>query len=466
VTVHGHGTWTYSNNSGGSLRGGWTETFSFSWVTRKYLWGFDVNGTYTDPSVWFWVPTPLSLGETVPILDSNYTVSSLSSTFWEGFPPVPKLGARMDSSGSHLRVDDYGQFQATWTDSYWFNPSTGFLIGEVYTEHDDNSLGDGFDWKEVASVVASSYPIATDYVSLVLVYVVPPVLVVGAVGSVVWYHRGPRHTTSAARPAGRVTVRRVRRPARYLALPNRSSSTYAPLLPVLVRRARQRRNPVWVATTADGLVGAMVRDRRARVATLYTRDPAVAQLFRSMHHARNFFAEVAPPAWKPKASPADTFQLLERTAGPLPPIDLGLIRPMEAFDLPRVKVIAEEVYAIPEPTWLEQCFQDGDLGFVVGVNPNEPDGFAFATVAGDVALLHSLTVSARARGRGFGLALTAARLSSLQSLGVTRVLTEVSTHNPASLAIARRFGFRPVGQAVYYSRQPRRSPQLDRGPAQ
>src|SRR5579871_5946669 len=95
VTVSGHGTWTYSNNNGGSSSGGWTDTFAFSSATRKYLWGFDVNGTYYDPSVWFWVPPSEKIGSVVQILDANYTVSSRSSDVWIGTPPFPRVGVEM-----------------------------------------------------------------------------------------------------------------------------------------------------------------------------------------------------------------------------------------------------------------------------------------------------------------------------------------------------------------------------------
>lgn len=464
VTMFGHGTWTYSNSSGGGLNGGWTETFSFSSATRLYLWGFDVNGSYSDPSVWFWIPPSQAVGDQVRILDANYSVLSLGADVWYGTPPVPHTGIHVDASGNDVRSDDYGTFNAHWVDDYWFDPTTGLLIAEFYTEHDSNSLGDGFEWQEQATVTGSSYPIPIDWVVVVGLYGGLPAVVVGAVGTSVWYRRGPRGVR-LQNPYGetRVRVRRVGRPARYASLPVASSSQYAEFLPLLVRRASLRRNPVWVATDSGHLVGAMVRDREAKVATLYTRDPKLARLFRSMHRAPSFFAEIPPAGWRPAAEVAETFQLLELRPVPFSREDTSAVRPMYPADLEDVLRLAQDVYWIPEPRWMQQALDDGDLGFTA-LSDEAFAGFAFATVEGAAAILHSLTVAPGSRGLGIGRALTVARLNALAALGVERALVEISVHNPASLALARSLGFRPVGEVTYYARKVRKARPVERPP--
>lgn len=465
VTVFGHGTWTYSNNSGGSSSGGWTETFSFSDTTRKYLWGFDVNGTYTDPSVWFWIPAPVQVGEELPILDANYTVTSLRSDVWQGTVPVPDVGIELQASGAYTRDDDYGIFSASWDDSYWFDPSTGLLVGEVYTEQDSNAAGDSFRWREIAAVTSSSYPIAVDWAVLLGVYAGIPALVVVALVSVRWYHRGPRHVMVPGSPGPvRATLRRVRDPRPYLQLDRSATGAYAAVLPTVLARSARRRNPIWVASDGRRLLGAMVRDREAKVATLFTNDPGVAAKFRSMHRAPNFFTEVPEDRWKPKASLVESFALLRLSPIAPPREDTSDVRPMELGDMPAVLALAKHVYRIPEPLWLRQAFEEGDLAFVA-IADLHVVGFAFATVGDDVALLHTLTVDPAYRGRGFGRALMAARLSALRSLGVPAAIVEISEHNPASLAVARRFAFVPVGRTLYYARKVRKARPVDRRPS-
>lgn len=464
VTVHGHGTWTYANNSGGNLAGGWTETFSFSSVSRYYLWGFDVNGTYTNPSVWFWIPTPATVGSTVRILDSNYSVKSTNSDVWYGVPPAPRAGIQLEAFGSYLRNDDYGSFNASWQDHYWFDPATGLVIAELYTEHDSNSLGDGFEWQEQAFVTASSYTIPLDWLEVLALYGGVPAAVLGTLVSIRWYHRGPRHLAARGLAgASRITVRRVRKPAKYGSLPVASTSRYADFLPRLIRRASLRRNPVWIASDGTHIVGAMVRDREAKVATIYTQDTALAQLFRSMHRARDFFAELPPGVWGPRVAVAETFAVFERSPPGMASDDTTMIRPMQQADLPWVLETAAEVYRVPEPRWLRLAHEDGDLGFIA-LNASGPAGFAFATVADASAILHSLTVISSARGKGLGRALTAARINTLSALGVERVIVEIAVHNPASLALAQRMGFRRTGEVTYYSRNVRRSRSLERRP--
>ena len=470
VTVLGNGNWAYSDSMGHSSQGGWTETFSFSDVTREYLHGFDVNGTfagqpYRSPTVWFWVPTPLSTGQTLQILDENYSVKSLSATVWLGSIPLPRLGMELESSGSFLRNDNYGLFSATWDDQYFYDAQTGLIIAEIYTEHDADSAGDGFQWRELASVTSSSYPIPYDWVSLLGVYVGIPGAAVVVLGTDLWYHRGPRRATVRGKGGeeARATVRRIRRPGPSLGLAVDSTSPYGPFLPLIIRRARQRKAPVWVATNSGRLLGAMVKEKEAKVTTIFTQDAGLARLLRSMSGARNFFAEVPSADLRVKAGPIDSFQVL--ALSPVVPVQLDTseVRALQPEHMDAVVRLAEAVYGLKEPKWLRQAFEDGDLGFSAW-SQGDLVGFAFATVSGDQALLHTLTVDPRARGRGLGKALMAARLNALVSLGVQKVIVEVSVHNPPMLSIARQFGFQPVGETTYYARRPKKAIPADRRP--
>src|SRR5207244_11199666 len=98
-------------------------------------------------------------------------------------------------------------------------------------------------------------------------------------------------------------------------------------------------------------------------------------------------------------------------------------------------------------------FGGGDLGFVAMPGPTVAR-FGFASVVGPVARLHTLTVLAAERARGLGTELTNARLATLAALGVQRVIVEISKQNVASLRIATRAGFAPIGETIYYSPNP------------
>jgi ribosomal protein S18 acetylase RimI-like enzyme len=391
-------------------------------------------------------------------------VQTQRSDVWAGFPPLPIQGVELQTTGSFLRDDSYGNFNANWVDTYWFEPKSGFVLAETYIEQDSNAAGNGFRWRELATVTSASYGVPYDWYALLAVYAGLPVAVAGTMVSIRWYHRGPRHVrTSGSAGGAAVTVRRVRNVAKYLALPGGTDSPYGPFLSLIVRRGRQRKCPVWVATDGTHLVGAMVRDREAKVSTLFTPDPAVAKLFRSMNRSRAFFSEVPADAWAPKGQPVDRFAMLQLTPIPSQRTDDPSIRPMRAEDVPAVLELAKSVYTIPEPKWLRQAFDDGDLAFGAWDGGNLV-GFAFATVAGDDALLHTLTVHTRYRGEGYGKALMAARLNALAALGVPRALVEISVRNAGSMSVARSFGFRKVGETTYYSRKPKRALPVDRRP--
>jgi RimJ/RimL family protein N-acetyltransferase len=79
-------------------------------------------------------------------------------------------------------------------------------------------------------------------------------------------------------------------------------------------------------------------------------------------------------------------------------------------------------------------------------------------VVGSVARLHTLTVVESDRARGLGTELTHARLAALATLGVDRVIVEISKQNVASLRIATQAGFAPIGETIYYSRKPEAAP--------
>lgn len=149
----------------------------------------------------------------------------------------------------------------------------------------------------------------------------------------------------------------------------------------------------------------------------------------------------------------DAFDVLRLKGPRVQAFDAGRIRAMAKTDLTTVTRIAQEVYKGKAKKWIHHSFKGGDVGFVA-VEGGRVVGFAFATVAGRTARLHTLTVEPHHRSRGLGSELMAARLNTLAALGVEEVLVEISRFNLPSMSIARKAGFVKVGESAYISRNP------------
>ena len=60
-------------------------------------------------------------------------------------------------TSSYDRNDEYGQFTAAYTWKAYFDPTTGYIIGYQYVEHDTSPSGDGFTWTDNLYVTSTSY---------------------------------------------------------------------------------------------------------------------------------------------------------------------------------------------------------------------------------------------------------------------------------------------------------------------
>jgi ribosomal protein S18 acetylase RimI-like enzyme len=183
----------------------------------------------------------------------------------------------------------------------------------------------------------------------------------------------------------------------------------------------------------------------------------VARVLLKRVRMTDFFADANIPGRMVGAQEVDRFTVLQLQNPQSTDYDTAVVRPMTADDLGPVTMIAQDVYRSRAQRFIESSFKAGDLGFVA-VSGGRVVGFGFAMVVGTVARLHTLTVAAPFRAQGIGTELTKARLSTLAALGVDRVIVEISRQNTASLQIARKMGFAPVGDTVYYSRNPPAAP--------
>ncbi|HYM39841.1 MAG TPA: GNAT family N-acetyltransferase [Thermoplasmata archaeon] len=456
VSVTGTGSWSYSNSLGSSSSGSDVYHPVFPLGTRKYLSGNDV--VVSDPAnatVWFWIPVPTAVGHVIQVLDEPLTVQSLSATYWIG--AVPHATILLQGTGSYNRDDVYGRFFATYTDKYYYDANTGFVVGEQYTEQDSDGFN-GFVNSTTLTVTSSSYPVPLDLPTTALVYAGIPAAIIIAVVGVIRVRRGPsRLRIGSGNQATYVRIRKAKRPADATGLTPDGSPFFGPFLPVFAERSIAEGDPVVLALDERKIVGLALLDRESGMGSLFATEDRVARVLMKRVKMRDFFAEATIPGRVLGAKEVDRFTILQ-LKGPQPlEYDTSVVRPMTAEDLGFVTFIAQEVYQSRAARFIQSSFQAGDLGFVALSN-GAVVGFGFAMVVGSVARLHTLTVKATERSRGLGTELTKARLSTLAALGVDRVIVEISRQNTASLQIARQVGFVPVGDSVYYSKNPPAAP--------
>ena len=150
----------YQNSTPASFQGTSSGPFTFSAQTFLYVDGTDNQTGYTNPYVWFFMDDSLALGSTFYALNTEMTVMNTSYNFdlntgAGGY--VKTIFA--EGTGSYLRNDSYGKFDATYTWKMYFDPATGYIVGYYYAEQDSDGAGNGFSWTDSLGVTQTSYPL-------------------------------------------------------------------------------------------------------------------------------------------------------------------------------------------------------------------------------------------------------------------------------------------------------------------
>ncbi|MCI4326197.1 MAG: zinc ribbon domain-containing protein [Thermoplasmata archaeon] len=165
VLPNGTDNATYSTNfsyrnsgdmsTSGSAGAGW---FWFSPTTYDYVYGTDNQTGLNGSGVWFLENTALPRGSTFSSEDNALSVVSTNTSYplWtQGGKWVKTILA--EGNGSFQRNDDYGVFTATYTWKEYYDPTTGFIVGYLYTESDSDGSGDGFTFTDALGVTSTSY---------------------------------------------------------------------------------------------------------------------------------------------------------------------------------------------------------------------------------------------------------------------------------------------------------------------
>ncbi len=150
-------TEAFSDNQGDFQNISSSGAFTFSAQTDRYVNGTDNQTGYTDPYVWFYMNNSLPVGSTFYLLNSEFTVESLNTSF---ATPLTSTGYGETiyalGTGSYQRNDAYGVFTASYTWKEYFDPATGYVAGYVYTEQDSDGPN-GFTYTDTLTVTSASY---------------------------------------------------------------------------------------------------------------------------------------------------------------------------------------------------------------------------------------------------------------------------------------------------------------------
>src|SRR2546422_705849 len=249
-------------------------------------------------------------GQTLRILDDVFTVISTDATVWNGI--IPHRTVQLQASGTYTRNDAYGNFAATYTDRYYFDPDSGFVVAESYEERDTNPSAT-FRFRAEVFVTASSYAVPLDLIPLALVDVGVPAAAVLAVAAMIRVRRGPSRLRIGAKdfPTA-VPIPKAKSPADLVGLTSDGSPFFGPFLALLAERSVAERDPVVLALADRQLVGLALFDQESAMGSLFASDDAVARVLMKRVKMKNFLADATIPSGLLRAKEIDRFAILQR----------------------------------------------------------------------------------------------------------------------------------------------------------
>jgi hypothetical protein len=154
-------SWSFSDSTGSTETGGSSGDFTFSSNNFLYVNGTDNQTGYVNPTVWFCMDNSIPEGGTLTLLNTLMTVKSTNYSYFLPSQNRSVYAIYAQGKSSYERNDVYGNFTATYTWDTYFDPSSGYIIGYDYTEHDTNSSGTGFTYTENLYINSASYPLTT-----------------------------------------------------------------------------------------------------------------------------------------------------------------------------------------------------------------------------------------------------------------------------------------------------------------
>ena len=160
VSAHYAYSYDFSNSSGSTETGSSSGNFTFSSDNFLYINGTDDQTGYVNPTVWFCMDNSVPEGGTFTLLNTSMTVKSANYSYFLLSQNRSVYAIFAEGKSSYERNDVYGQFSATYTWDAYFDPSSGYIIGYVYTEQ-DTSPSAGFTYTENLYISSTSYSLIT-----------------------------------------------------------------------------------------------------------------------------------------------------------------------------------------------------------------------------------------------------------------------------------------------------------------
>ncbi|HEX9262609.1 MAG TPA: zinc ribbon domain-containing protein [Candidatus Bathyarchaeia archaeon] len=161
VSAHYSYAWDFSSNDGSTDSGASSGNFTFSSDTFLYINGTDDQIGYVNPTVWFCIDNSIPEGGTFYLLNTLMTVSSSEYSYFLPSENRNVYAIYAQGNSNWQRDDEYGQFTATYTWNTYFDPTSGYIIGYDYTEHNTNPSGTGFTYTEKLYITSASYQLKT-----------------------------------------------------------------------------------------------------------------------------------------------------------------------------------------------------------------------------------------------------------------------------------------------------------------
>ena len=205
---------------------------------------------------------------------------------------------------------------------------------------------------------------------------------------------------------------------------------------------------VW-ASKSEGLVdGLLLYNDVEKIGSIFTRSEARAEELFALKDPLAVFAEF------PLAPTSETFHVCASDAPGASEAHRFThpARIARASELPVITRMLREMYGQIDTSWLQTSSPEEDKCLVVEVG-GELAGVGWVSVVEHQGRLHSLSVRPRFRRIGVGTDLWHARMLWAQRAGARRVISEISEHNVASLAIATAGGMQRTGR-LFLSRKP------------
>jgi GNAT superfamily N-acetyltransferase len=226
------------------------------------------------------------------------------------------------------------------------------------------------------------------------------------------------------------------------------SDFFNPFLGRFVRDALHGGGEVWVSKENGTVIGLLLFNGMEKLGSIFTRDPAAAETLYRLKEGAALFTEFPPSA------KAEVYHVMstDPAAETKPHHFIHVVRMARPAEEPAIARMLNEMYGQLDTSWLQAVSREGDRCFLVEV-AGEIAGVGWVSVVGPHGRLHSLSVRPHYRRMRIGTDLWHARLLWARRAGARRVLSEISEHNAASLAIATAGGMHRVGR-MFLSQRP------------